>query len=60
MAKRVIRLTESDLMRLVKKVIREQEEWSDDDVLPKHKEKDEEIKKRTPINSIENSPKNRK
>lgn len=31
MAKRVIRLTESDLIRLVKKVIREQEEWSDDD-----------------------------
>ena len=33
MGKRVIRLTESDLIRLVKKVIREQEEedWSDND-----------------------------
>ena len=33
MKKRVIRLTESDLIRLVKKVIREQEEedWTDED-----------------------------
>ena len=29
--KKVIRLTESDLMRLVKRIIREQEEWSDED-----------------------------
>jgi len=29
--KKVIRLTESDLIRLVKRVVREQEEWSQDD-----------------------------
>ena len=31
MAKRVIRLTESDLIRLVKKVIRESDDWTEDD-----------------------------
>jgi hypothetical protein len=29
--KKVIRLTESDLMRLVKRIIRESEEWTDED-----------------------------
>ena len=31
MKKKVIRLTESDLMRLVKRIIRESDDWSDED-----------------------------